>query len=213
MGNENYPQIACGTEAGSPEREKLESEIIQGCHFLNTLTEEEKKNNKCVRLLGSGPLLPATLRAQEILKEKYNVLSEVVAVTSYTEMERNGNNDERWSRKHPGEPRRVPYAEKCFAQDDMVTVAHSDWSRKVPQSIGKWVKGPYTVLGNDGCGRSDTRENLRKFFEIDTGDVVYAALAGLEFPAETLQKCFDELDIVQDRVDRTSQEEIVPINT
>eukprot|EP01006_Ploeotia_vitrea_P032450 TRINITY_DN64650_c0_g2_i2.p1 TRINITY_DN64650_c0_g2~~TRINITY_DN64650_c0_g2_i2.p1 ORF type:complete len:961 (+),score=111.02 TRINITY_DN64650_c0_g2_i2:378-2885(+) len=199
--NENYDHQA-PPEIYTPEA--LEEAIMKGAHFLNRLSPEQRANNKCVRLLGSGPLLPLTLQAQKVLEEKYGVLSEVVAVTSYTELYREGEECYRWNRKHPGEPPRVPYVETFFGDDDIPTVAHSDWVRKVPRLVAPWIKGKYDVLGCDGCGRSDLRSELRKYFEIDAENVVYSALYLLGESPSTLQQALTDLGCIVERSDRTS---------
>ena len=85
---------------------------------------------------------------------------------------------ERWNRLHPGDASRVPYVTSMLEGNGPV-VAVSDYMTMVPDQVARWVPRPFTPLGTDGFGRSDTREALRRFFEIDTGHVVVATLSGL----------------------------------
>jgi pyruvate dehydrogenase E1 component len=100
----------------------------------------------------------------------------------------------------------VAYVAECFG-DDTPTIAASDYIAAVPEMIQRWVGGRYTVLGTDGFGRSDSREALRRFFEIDTNSIVLAALSTLEregnLDAGTTDAAAEEMGVVRERYDKT----------
>jgi pyruvate dehydrogenase E1 component len=98
---------------------------------------------------------------------------------SFTELARDGYSCERWNRLHPTETARVPHVERCLQDAVGPVIAATDYMRSFAEQIRPWVKRPYTVLGTDGFGRSDTRANLRKFFEVDRYHVAVAALNAL----------------------------------
>jgi pyruvate dehydrogenase E1 component len=131
------------------------------------------------QLFGSGAILPEVIKAQEILEQKYNVGADVWSVTSYSELYRDGHACERWNMLHPGEPERVPYVSQCLKDAPGVLVAASDYVKALPDSIDKWLPRPLTPLGTDGFGRSESRANLREFFEVDYRYVILAALSAL----------------------------------
>jgi pyruvate dehydrogenase E1 component len=133
-------------------------------------------------LLGSGSLLREALRAQEILAERYGVAADVWSATSYKALRRDALDVERWNMLHPGDPgdqRRQPYVVQLFAGDDAPIVAVSDFMKAVPDQIARWLPGRLFSLGTDGFGRSDTRQALRRFFEVDAECVVVATLGCL----------------------------------
>ena len=128
-----------------------------------------------VRLLGSGAILREVIVAGEMLLRDYGVASEVWSVTSFSELARDAREVERWNRLHPRLPQRLSYVAECLAGSDPV-VAASDYVRAVPQSIASYLEGRFVALGTDGFGRSDTRAALRQFFEVDSRQIVLAAL-------------------------------------
>jgi len=109
---------------------------------------------------------------------------------------------------NPSESRQVPYVEELLGDGTLPTIAVSDNQIAVPDMIRQWVGGDYTVLGTDGFGRSDTRPNLRKFFEIDSQSITLAALSSLvrngKITADVYDKAVSELDISKDRKDITA---------
>ena len=129
-----------------------------------------------MRLLGSGPILKNVVSASEKLHE-YGVRTEVWSVTSYGELRREGIEVERMKRLNPAN-QIEPYVVSCFG-DDVPTVAASDYIAAVPEMIQRWVGGSFCVLGTDGYGRSDTRDALRKFFEVDKNYITTYALSVL----------------------------------
>ena len=115
------------------------------------------------------------IKAQEILEAKYNVGADVWSVTSYGELYRDGHACERWNMLHPGETPRVPYVTACLKDAPGVLVAASaTMSRRCPDAIDRWLPRPLIALGTDGFGRSENRECLRDFFEVDYRYVIVA---------------------------------------
>ena len=191
--NENQQQL--------PKPEGADEGIIRGGYRLDS----PDNNRKEVRLLGSGPILKYVIEAADILSSKFDISSEVWSITSYGELRRDGMEMEREKRLNPKHPY-TPYVAECFG-DDTPTVAASDYISAVPEMIQRWVGGRYIVLGTDGFGRSDTREALRSFFEIDTKNIVLAAISALEqegrIATGTVDEVIDQLGIERKRVDKT----------
>ena len=128
-----------------------------------------------VRILASGVTLRIALKASKIL-ESYGIFANIWSITSYNELSRNGLNHER--SKFISDNNAKSYVEECF-EDEMLTIAVSDYQRNLPEQIRRFINGKYVCHGTDGFGRSDTRENLRKHFEIDENFLVYSALKHL----------------------------------
>jgi pyruvate dehydrogenase E1 component len=129
-------------------------------------------------LLGSGPIIRSALRAQEILV-KYGVSADVWSATSYKALRNDALNCRRWNMLHPAEPPRTPHVAALLGREQGVFVAVSDHMKLVPDQIAPWVPGGLFTLGTDGFGRSETRENLRRFFEIDAESTVIGTLHAL----------------------------------
>jgi len=153
----------------------VEEGIVKGMYRLRTLGEDKVKR---VRLLGSGTILREVEAAAETLHEQHGVSVEVWSVTSFTELARDAQDVARWNMLHPDEAPRVSYAAECLAGDSPV-IAASDYMKAVPEQLRGSIGAPYHTLGTDGFGRSDTREKLRHFFEVDRKFVTLAALAKL----------------------------------
>lgn len=154
-----------------------------------------------VRLIGSGAIMKQALGAAEMLKE-FGVGAEIWSATSYGELHREAVACDRAARL--GGEEQTSWVERCLG-DGEVTIAVSDNMTAYPKLIDPWVGGRYTVLGADGFGRSDTRENLRRFFEVDKEHVVLAALHGLhkagKIPASTVQQAREKYGIGPERKD------------
>ncbi|MDA0365518.1 MAG: pyruvate dehydrogenase (acetyl-transferring), homodimeric type [Chloroflexi bacterium] len=131
------------------------------------------------QLLASGVLVNEALRAQELLANDYGVAADVWSVTSWTEVRREALEVERWNRLHPGEAARTPYVAQCLGEQPGVVVGVSDYMKTLPDAIAKWTSAPVVSLGTDGFGRSATREELRRFFEVDAEHIVVATLSAL----------------------------------
>jgi len=158
-----------------------------------------------VHLLGSGSILHEALRAQQILAEKFDLPADVWSVTSYKKLRRNALECERWNRLHPtAEPRRS-YVEEVLAGEKGVFVAATDYMKSVPEMITRWVPGGLTPLGTDGFGRSETRQALRRHFEVDAECIAIAALDQLarrgEIKPERVAKAIKELGVDPEKVD------------
>ena len=157
------------------------------------------------QLFGSGAILREVLRAQAMLEEKYGVAADVWSVTSYKELHRDGHEVERWNMLHPTEKPRVPYLTACLADAPGVLVAASDYVKALPDSIARWLPRPLVSLGTDGFGRSDNREALRDFFEVDARFITLATLAALaregRIQSGTVQKAMHDMEIDPDKLD------------
>ncbi|MFB6435129.1 MAG: pyruvate dehydrogenase (acetyl-transferring), homodimeric type [Candidatus Malihini olakiniferum] len=164
--NENYhmPGMPKGAEEG----------IRKGIYKLETLAGMNGK----VQLLGSGSILCHVRQAAQILANDYNISSDVYSVTSFTELARDGQDCERWNMLHPTEASRVPYIAQVMS--DAPTVASTDYIKLFAEQVRTYIPASdYRVLGTDGFGLSDSRENLRYHFEVDASYVVVAALGEL----------------------------------
>ena len=137
-----------------------------------------------IRLLGSGPLMGEVLAAAELLKKDQAIEPGVWNVTSFSELRREAEAVERWNLTHPDETPRVSYVEELLSKNTVPTVAVSDYIKLVSDQIRPYVPGPYYCLGTDGFGRSDTREGLRRFFEVDRYYVVLTAIKALVHAGE-----------------------------
>ena len=166
--NENYsmPAMPPGVEEG----------ILKGLYKFKPGPEGQPLR---AHLLGSGPILRSALRAQQILAERYNVSADVWSATSYKLLRSDALRAQRWNRLHPAQPPRKSYLERTLESEQGVFVAVSDNLKIVPDQIAPWVPGGLATLGTDGFGRSDTRERLRRFFEVDAESTVIATLHAL----------------------------------
>ncbi|RVW04893.1 pyruvate dehydrogenase (acetyl-transferring), homodimeric type [Rhodococcus spongiicola] len=131
------------------------------------------------QILVSGVTMPEGLRAQELLGEEWGVAADVWSVTSWGELRREGLECDREALHKPGIDAPQPYIAKVLAQAPGPFVAASDWMRAVPDQIRQWVPGPYTTLGTDGFGFSDTRPAARRYFNVDAESIAVAVLSAL----------------------------------
>jgi pyruvate dehydrogenase E1 component len=175
--------------------------ILKGLYRFRPSTNGGAKHR--AQLLGSGAILNETLAAQTLLEEKYGVAADVWSVTSYTELHRDGNEVERWNMLHPAEKPRVPYVTQCLAEAPGAVVAASDYVRALADSICRWIPKPVMALGTDGFGRSETRQALRDFFEVDARHITLATLSALarsgQLERSVVQQAIHDLDIDPDR--------------
>ena len=167
--NENYSH---------PEMpDSAEKDILKGMYLFS---EGNKSNDEPrVQLLGAGTILREVIAAAEILKKEYNVNADIWSVTSFNELRREALNVTRWNLLHPTQPTRVSHVENCFKGREGPVVAATDYMKIYADQIREFVPGKYRVLGTDGFGRSDTREKLRHFFEVDRFYITVAALKAL----------------------------------
>jgi pyruvate dehydrogenase E1 component len=159
-----------------PNTPGVEQGILKGLYKYKPGTDGKKHK---AHILGSGPIIRSALAAQEILAERYNVSADVWSATNYKQLRSDALAASRWNMLHPTEAPRKSYVETLLEKEKGAFVAVSDYMKIVPEQINQWVPGGLTVLGTDGFGRSDTRENLRRFFEIDAEMVVVATLTAL----------------------------------
>ena len=150
--------------------------ILKGMYRLQAAANPKAKLK--AQLFGSGAILNEVLAAQKLL-EKYNVAADVWSVTSYQELYRDGHACDRWNMLHPGETPRVSYVGQCLKDAPGVLVAASDYLKVLPDSIDQWMPRRMRSLGTDGFGRSEDRQRLRDFFEVDARFVTLATLAEL----------------------------------
>ena len=189
VGNENYamPAMPKGSTEG----------ILKGMYKLKKSSMKGKAN---VQLLGSGSITIQALEAQKILEEKYKIPADVWSVTSYTELRRDALDVQRWNMLNPTKKEKISYIEKCFKNEkDNIFVAASDCVKSMPDFIAKWIPGRFISLGTDGFGRSETRQALRDFFEVDARHIVFAALGELfkqkKIKADIIEKAKKDLNI------------------
>jgi pyruvate dehydrogenase E1 component len=167
--NENYshPDMPAGAEQG----------IIKGLYRLHE--GEGKKGVTRVQLLGCGTILREAIAAAELLRDDFGVAADVWSAPSFNELARDGRDVERWNRLHPEAPPRVSWVQTCLQDSAGPIIAATDYKRSFAEQIRAYVPRRYSVLGTDGYGRSDSRENLRRFFEVDRYHIVVAALKAL----------------------------------
>ena len=166
--NENYAMPA--------KRDGVDKGIIDG---LYRWSEAPGGTAKRAAILFSGSAQGAARQAQADLAEHYGVGAELWSATSYKKLREDAMTVERWNRLHPGADKRTPYVTSALADVGGPVIAVTDYMKVVADQIARWVPQPYTPLGTDGYGRSDTRERLRRFFEVDAGHTVVATLATL----------------------------------
>lgn len=163
--NENYNH--------PPIPDNVTEDIIKGLYKIHG-TEKPT-----VRLLGSGPLMGETLAAAELLKNDWGIEPGIWNVTSFSELRRDAEETERWNLIHPDKTPRHSHLEQCLSKHRVPTVSVSDYVKMVSEQIGPYVPGPYYSLGTDGFGRSETRQALRHFFEVDRYYIVLTAIRAL----------------------------------
>ena len=170
--NENYahPALPKGGE----------EDILRGMRLARE--SGMKKPKARARLIGAGTILRECLAAAELLENDHGVAADVYSATSFNLLARDGRDCARWNILHPGEKPRVGHAEGMLSRGSGAgspVVAATDYMKALPDQIREFVPARYAVLGTDGFGRSDTRANLRRHFEVDRGMIVCAALSAL----------------------------------
>lgn len=166
--NENYiqPPMPKGVEQG----------IIKGIYRLSEAPDTTAQK---VRLLGSGTILREVIAAADLLLQDWNVGAEIWSVTSFNELARDGLETERWNMLHPTEKPKVPYITAQLGDSDDPVISSTDYMKVYADQVREYVPATFITLGTDGYGRSDTREKLREFFEVNRYYVTVAALQGL----------------------------------
>ncbi len=165
--NENYthPEMPKGTEAG----------ILKGIYSFS----KSKAKGEKVQLMGSGVILREVIVAGEMLEKEWGISADVWSVTSFNELRRDGLDAERWNMLNPEKPQRLSYVAELMKGAQGPTIASTDYMKAFAEQIAGFVPGKFVALGTDGYGRSDSREALRSFFEVDKYYVVVAALKAL----------------------------------
>ncbi|MGC6443468.1 MAG: pyruvate dehydrogenase (acetyl-transferring), homodimeric type [Rubripirellula sp.] len=163
----DHPEMPEGCEEG----------IIRGMYRYRSREVENAKAR--VQLFGSGAILNGVLKAQEILAEQFSIASDVWSVTSYTQLRREAGDCDRWNMLHPTETPKKSYLEEVLEGAEGPFIAASDYVRALAEQLTPWIPGDYFVLGTDGMGRSDTRESLRRHFEVDAESITIATLSRL----------------------------------
>ncbi|HLB57976.1 MAG TPA: pyruvate dehydrogenase (acetyl-transferring), homodimeric type, partial [Gammaproteobacteria bacterium] len=165
--NEKYVQ---------PEMPKnVEEDIIKGMYLF----KEAGKAKHKVQLMGSGAILREVIFAAELLKKEFDVAADIWSVTSFNELRRDGLSIQRDNMFSPEEKPKQSYIEKCLKDRKGPIIAATDYIRAYADQIRPFIENSYTVLGTDGFGRSDTREKLRYFFEVDRYYITVAVLYAL----------------------------------
>ncbi len=186
--NENYahPAMPEGVREG----------IVKGLYCLEKIAKTTKP---VVQLLGSGTILREAIVAKTLLQD-YGVEAQVWSATSFNELYREAWGIERQNRLHPDKTPEVPYVTQCLAETEGPIIAATDYVRAYAEPIRAYLGDrSYTVLGTDGFGRSDTRQSLRAFFEVDSKSIAYASLKALydekKIDIDVLQKAMKELSV------------------
>jgi len=167
--NENYKQPAMP--------EGVEEGILKGIYKFKTVVAQ---NDYKVKLLGSGTILEQVRVAAEILASDYGIASEIYSATSYNELTREAQNVERDNLLNIDSEDKIAYVDQVLGSDDEnIIISATDYMKAYSEQIAPFVKGSFKALGTDGFGRSDSRANLRSFFEVDTDFIVFTTLAQL----------------------------------
>ncbi len=194
--NENYthPDLPAGVEDG----------IVKGMYLLESAKNTRRKTDR-VQLLGSGTILREVLAAATILREDFGISADVWSATSVNELRRDGLACEHWNLLHPDAKPKVPYVTELLQNQSGPVICATDYMKSYGEQIRPYVPGKYVVLGTDGFGRSDTRANLRRHFEVDRHFVVIAALKALadegKFAAKDLVKAMRQFGIDPEKRD------------
>ena len=178
--NEFYEQPAMpeGSEEG----------IIKGMYRFDSVEAKGGKKAPRVQLLGAGAIFNEVIAAAEMLKEDWGVASDVWSVTSYNELARDGQHVERWNHLHPDDKPRKAYVTQMLEDQKGPVVSSTDYIKLHSEQLRAFIPKTYMTLGTDGFGRSDTRQKLRSFFEVDRYYVAVTALAALARDGEIKQE-------------------------
>ncbi|HEX7002607.1 MAG TPA: pyruvate dehydrogenase (acetyl-transferring), homodimeric type [Trueperaceae bacterium] len=201
IGNENYPQPAAPEHLS---REELERGVLKGLYLFRPSPHGKGKGKFKMRaqLFGSGSIMNEVLEAQELLA-KYEVAADVWSATSYKELHLDALQTERWNRLHPQEEPRTSFVASTLADREGVFVAASDYLRLLPDALSGHLPRRMVALGTDGFGRSEAREELRDFFEVDARYIAIATLSALadegELGRDTVVRAMKDLEIDGDK--------------
>ena len=192
--NENYPHPEM------PKDKKCEEGILKGMYKIREFNKYKKTK---IQFLGSGTILREMIAGAEILQKEYKIDSEVWSVTSFNELRRDGLEVERYNLLNPDKDQKKTYVEKCLGQTEGPILAASDYMRMNSDQIRPYVNKSFYSLGTDGFGRSDTRKNLRNFFEVDKEHIVAYGLSVLAkeqlLPSKYATEAFSKYKINTDK--------------
>jgi len=166
--NENYQHPAM------PEGKDVADQIIKGIYQLEQVKAKKSKAN--VQLMGSGTILEKVRQAAQILAADYGISSDVYSVTSFNELAREGQEVTRWNMLHPESEQKAAYITNVIKPENGPAIAATDYVKNYADQVRAFINTEYRVLGTDGFGRSDSRDNLRQHFEVDQNYIVVAAL-------------------------------------
>lgn len=190
--NENY------THPALPQRAGIEEEILKGMYLFKAGGNSGKK----VQLMGSGVILNEVIKGAELLKNDFGVDADIWSVPSFNLLHRDAIEAERYNRLHPLEENKLPFVTKQLQGHEGPVIASTDYIRSFADRIRAYIPNDYHVLGTDGFGRSDSRANLRDFFEVDSRHVAVAALNALaqqgKVSKETVQQAIEKYGIKTD---------------
>ena len=147
--------------------------VIKGMYCFK---DKSKSKNIKVQLLGSGPMMNEVLKASEILSNDWNIDSTIWSVTSYSELHKEAENIDRWNTLHPNSPSKKSYLDNCLKSKNGPVIAVSDYVKLVAEQIAPYIDCPFVSLGTDGFGRSETRDELRDFFEVNKYYIVISTI-------------------------------------
>ena len=137
------------------------------------------KSSKRVQLLASGSMVNEAIEASKLLKSDWNIESDIWSVTSFSELHKEAEDKNRWNTLHPNKKDKISYVSKCLRESNGPVIAVSDYVKLVAEQIAPYVNCPFSALGTDGFGRSETREELRTFFEVNRYYIVMTAVESL----------------------------------
>ena len=209
--NENYPMAA--------KPEGVDAGILRGIYRLaeapkvgasrngtnGTSRAKPASGSPRVRLAGSGSILLQVLAAQQLLAEQFGVAAEVYSAPSWPLLRRDALQVDRWNRLHPTSKARVPYVSKVLGAKGGPIIAATDWMKALPDGVRPWIDAEFVTLGTDGFGRSDTRDALRSYFEIDAPNIAAAAMAALartgDITPEVAAQALEQLGVDPEKAD------------
>ncbi|MDX2495804.1 MAG: pyruvate dehydrogenase (acetyl-transferring), homodimeric type [Desulfuromusa sp.] len=184
-----------------PKGKGVREGIIKGMYRFQS---SRLKGKSKVHLLGSGAILNEVIKAQSLLEDNYGIAADVWSVTSYKELYQDAIEVERWNLLHPQQKAKKPYVSQLLEKEQGVFVAASDYMKVLPSAVAQWFPGSVHCLGTDGFGRSDSRDLLRDFFEVDARYIVIAALHQLAASGDgseaTLIKAMKDFNIDPDKL-------------
>jgi pyruvate dehydrogenase E1 component len=170
-----YITVMNESYAHPPMPKKVEEGIVKGLYLFRWGGRKKLR----VQLMGSGTILREVIAAADLLRDDFGVDSDIWSATSFNELKREGQEIDRWNMLHPDEEPRVSYVERSLSSHQGPVVAATDYMKNYADQIRAYVPGRYIVLGTDGFGRSDTRQGLRRHFEVNRFYVTVAALKAL----------------------------------